>query len=293
MTNTERNVVMATVPVADVTAAAHELGAAGRWRRALGLLDATTVDGEAGRVQVALTAAEVALESDWFAGTSLAGERLSTAEKACAASDATGHADVWTLGFLRLRHDYGEQIRSGGGYRLGPDGKDPAALAELRGRGVELSERAPDEVRRGWAQMYLGLIADNLFAERDAAPAHYALALKAGEGEGGAGGDGLLAREALRHLGDHDHDAGRDAQALDRWRLAADVGARAGAVPGTLSQQLLLAVLARDSGDEAGAVALAGAAARWAAAIGAADLAARCTAFLDGTEPTAPPSDDA
>ncbi|MEV6010610.1 hypothetical protein AB0M29_27800 [Streptomyces sp. NPDC051976] len=293
MTNTEDNVVMAAVPVAEVTASALELGTGGRWRRALGLLDATAVDEEASRVRLALTAAEVALESDWFAGTALADDRLSAAEKVCATADEPGHAALWTLGFLRLRHDYAAQIRSGGTYRLGPDGKDPAVTAELRGRAVALTERAPDEVRRGWAHFYLGLITENLFAERDAAHPHFAAALRGGEGPDGDGdgGDGLLAREALRHLGDHDHDAGRDAQALSRWRLAADVGARAGAVPGTLSQQLLLAVLARDSGDEAGAVALAGAAARWAAAIGADDLAARCISFLDGADPTALPSD--
>jgi len=62
-------------------------------------------------------------------------------------------------------------------------------------------------------------------------------------------------------------------------------------VPGTLSQQMLLAVLARDAGDEAGAAALAAEIARWAAALGAERLAAQANGFLAGADPTAPPPD--
>jgi hypothetical protein len=60
-------------------------------------------------------------------------------------------------------------------------------------------------------------------------------------------------------------------------------------VCGTLSQQVLLAVLARDRGDEAGAAALAAEIARWAAALGARHIAAQAHAFLAGVDPTAPP----
>ena len=84
-------------------------------------------------------------------------------------------------------------------------------LAGLTRRAGELRKRAPDERRRGWAEMYLGLIADNLYGDRDAAPAHYEVALRAGKS-----GDDLLAREALRHLGDHDHDHGDHQLALER-----------------------------------------------------------------------------
>lgn len=172
-----------------------------------------------------------------------------------------------------------------GAFRAGPDGKDPAALASLRGFALSLRDGAPDTARRGWAEMYLGLIADNLFAERGCAPSHYEAALRAGES-----GDDLLSREALRHLGDHDHDAGDHVRALERWTRATELGARAGTVPGTLSQQLLLAVLARDAGDEPGAAALAREIARWARAAGAATVEAQAEAFLAGTDPTAPPT---
>jgi len=118
------------------------------------------------------------------------------------------------------------------------------------------------------------VIADNLFAERDVAPAHYQAALRASDA-----GDDLLAREALRHLGDHDHDNGDHELALDRWQRATVLGARAGAVTATLSQQLMLAVLARDAGDEAGATALAREISRWAGAIGATRLQAQAIRF--------------
>jgi hypothetical protein len=129
--------------------------------------------------------------------------------------------------------------------------------------------------------MYLGLILDNLFADRDAAPDHYTAALNAGES-----GDDLLAREALRHLGDHDRDRGDLNTARERWERATALGARAGLVAGTLSQQMLLAVLARDTGDEPGAVRLATEIARWSAAIGATTLHDQARSFLAG-EPVA------
>lgn len=70
------------------------------------------------------------------------------------------------------------------------------------------------------------------------------------------------------------------------------LGAHAGAVPGTLSRQMLLAVLARDAGDEAGASALAREVARWAAALGTVRVEAQAAGFLAGADPTAPPEND-
>ncbi|MCX4878417.1 hypothetical protein [Streptomyces sp. NBC_00847] len=127
------------------------------------------------------------------------------------------------------------------------------------------------------------LIADNHFSEHAAAPAHYASALEAGE----SGPDPLPAREALRHP--VDHDFGDPHRALERRRRATGLGGGAGTVPGTLSRQLLLAVPARDTGDEAGVRALATEIARWAGAIGAVHIEAETTAFLAGADPTAPP----
>src|SRR5689334_5743922 len=234
----------------EIREAARELAWAGRWRRALSLLDAT-----GGGFGVAVTAAEVALESDWFAGTALATERL-----AAAARLGSG----WDLDLLRLRHDYWILLHVDGALAPGPHGKDPAALAELCSRIAGLGERASDPVRHGWARMYQGLIADNLLDRRDLAPQHYAAALRAGENT-----DPRLEREALRHLGDHDRDNGDRAAAYAKWARATELSSRAGLVPGLLTQQILLAVLARDEGDEAGAMMLAREIARAAEAIGA------------------------
>ncbi|MEV3912242.1 hypothetical protein [Streptomyces canus] len=275
-----KNTTGTTVEFDELLASARELSLAGRWERALRLLDATTCDTAADRARLALAAAEVALQSDWFGGTDLTAGRAEQAEKMSSGAD-------WDLAFVRLRHAYFRLLRSEGHFRPGPEGKDPEALAGLRRIAHDLREDAPDEVRRGWASMYLGLIADNLFAERTAAPAHYEAALGAGE----SGGDDLLVREALRHLGDHDHDAGDHEGALERWRRATALGARAGMVPGVLTQQMLLAVLARDTGDEAGATALAREIARWAKAIGADHVHSQAAGFLAGADPTAAPQE--
>ncbi len=253
------------VPRRALAAAARALAHAGRWQDAAALLDAAPAD-----PLLALTAAQVAIESDWFAGTTSAPARLATATRLCAGLDDMGR---WDLAFVELRHAYRTQLMDA----------PPVTDVDVRALAVDLGATAPDAVRGGWAEMYQGLIADNLRDDRAAAPAHYHAALEAGEA------DPLLAREALRHLGDHDHGAGEQERALDRWRRATELGAAAGNVPGTLSQQLLLAVHARDAGNEAGAVALAGEVARWAGAIGAAGLAGQAAAIATGADPTPPP----
>ncbi|MGW2423783.1 hypothetical protein ACWC0C_31800 [Streptomyces sp. NPDC001709] len=267
----------AFVDVDQLLRAARELSTAGRWERAALLLDAVTADDPADRARLVRARAEVALDRDWFAGTDTAAARIEAAEREFPDGD-------WDTGFLRLRHTYARLLHVAGTLHIGPTGKDPEALAALRDRARDLYDAAPDEVRRGWAAHYRGLIADNHFADRTAAAGHYARALHAGED----GTDDLLAREALRHLGDQDHDSGDHERAQERWRRATALGARAGAVRGTLSQQLLLAVLARDTGDEAGAAALATEIVRWAEAIGADRLRAGAAAFLAGADPTAP-----
>ena len=75
-------------------------------------------------------------------------------------------------------------------------------------------------------------------------------------------------REALRHLGYHHGEAGDREQARQMWERSAELRQRVGAVPYALSQQLLLAGLARDTGDPDQARAVAGQVRRWARALG-------------------------
>ena len=147
-------------------------------------------------------------------------------------------------------------------------------LGDLSRRAGDLAESAPEPRSAGWAHMYHGLILDNLTGDRQAAPAHYAVALEAG--------DDQLTWEALRHLGDHDRDDGDLGRARERWERATSLAAANGRVGGTLAQQMLLAVLARDTGDEAGAVALAREVSRWTRAIGAVRQHRQAEAFLAG-----------
>ena len=275
----------AQVPAATLSTAALALAHAGRWDQAAALLDQAVPGTAAAQAELALLAAEIAVERDYVTGSREAPARIAAAESLARRGAGLADGGGWDLAFLGLRQQYAEQVTGpGGAARLGPRGRDAAETGRLRDRAGQLREAAPDGRRRGWADMCLGWIADNLYGERDLAPAHYEAALAAGQ----AAGDDLLVREALRHLGDHDHDRGDHAAALDRWQGATEAGARAGTVAGTLAQQLLLAVLARDAGDEAGARLLAGEVARWAAAARAVRIAAQAAAFLDGTDPTAP-----
>ena len=176
------------------------------------------------------------------------------------------------MAWVRLRRAYSLAIRNpDGSYRMGPGGREPGEADALVAEAIRLRDAAPDEVRRGWASVCLGWITDNVLADRDAAPAHYEVGLAAAR----ASGDPVLLFEAQRHLGDHAHDDGDLVGARERWEESTAAGGRARHIGGTLSQQLLLAVLHRDEGDEAGARAIAGEVLRWASAIGAAPVPRR------------------
>ncbi|MET7355321.1 hypothetical protein [Streptomyces mirabilis] len=151
MTNTA-STLRTAVPLDELIAAARELRIGERWGRATRLLDSAEATDPRSRARLALSAAEVALESDWFGGTSLAGPRLAAAEEFVEvlvesldgklADEA--HSDVgWDLDFLRLRHGYLGQVRVDGAFRAGPDGKDPDALDALRAHAERLRGGGP------------------------------------------------------------------------------------------------------------------------------------------------------
>ena len=254
-----------TTDLAAVREAALDLALATWYDEALRLLDATQTDDPQGRLLLALTAADVADRADHVFGRSEAPKRFEALDAELAAYEPDPSL-AWNVAWVRVRRGYSLAIRNpDGSYRMGPDGREPGEVDALVAEATRLRDEAPDEARRGWASMCLGWITDNLLADRDAAPAHYEPALEAAR----ASGDPVLLFEAQRHLGDHAHDDGDLAGARERWEESTAAGARARHIGGTLSQQLLLAVLHRDEGDEAGARAIAGEVLRWARAIGA------------------------
>ena len=250
-----------TTDIATVREAALDLALATCYDEALRLLDATQTDDPHGRVLLALTAADVADRADHVFGRSEATKRFEALDAELAAYEPDPSL-AWNVAWVRVRRGYSLAIRNpDGSYRMGPDGRESGEIDALVTEATRLRDEAPDGPRRGWASMCLGWITDNLLADREAAPAHYEPALEAAR----ASGDPVLLFEAQRHLGDHAHDDGDLAGARERWEESTAAGARARHIGGTLSQQLLLAVLHRDEGDEAGARAIAGEVLRWAA----------------------------
>ena len=270
--------------------AATRLALGLHFETALRILDATmpaTEDTDS-RIRLALTAADVADRAEMAAGAGSADARFAELDLLLAELDADETAR-WDADWLHLRRSYSQAIRNpDGSYRMGPDGRDPEEVRRLVDRALRVQDAAPDDVRRGWVSVCRGWITDNVLADRDAAPPLYAAGLDAGR----AGKDDVLVFEGQRHLGDHAHDDGDLADARERWQESAAAGARAGHVGGTLSQTLLLAVLLRAEGDEAGARAVADVVGRWATEIGARGVAAQAEGFLAGVDPTRAPEED-
>ncbi|HEX5086183.1 MAG TPA: hypothetical protein VFV89_00130 [Nocardioides sp.] len=271
----------ATTDLPALLDAVSALGRAARYDEALALLDATQPADEADRLALLMARAGVVGRRDYTRGVPSGADHPLDAATELARELGTGPTTSWDLAMLHLRRQYADQLVDG----IGPAGRDQAVVAAMTVEATRLRDTAPDDGRRGWALMCLGWIADNLRGDRDHAPAHYEQAL----GLGRAVDDPVLVFEAQRHLGDHAHDDGDHAAALAAWQESATAAARGGHVLGVLAQQVLLAVLARDAGDEAGARALAAETLRWADAVGAARLAAQAADVLAGVDPTQPP----
>ncbi|WP_020577703.1 hypothetical protein [Actinopolymorpha alba] len=257
-----------------VLSAASELVLGGRWDAAALLLDSTVVDDPLDRVRLALTVAAVETDRDFWLRTSGAEEALKRA--ASALETAPDRAFAWELDLLRLRRDYAEALFASGDAPTdeGPtDPTGPAAsvIADLTNRATELHEAAPAPARAGWTAFYHGLIVDVLAGDHASAPAHYEEALALAE----RWGDDVLASYALRHLGGHTQDAGDLERTKDLWERSTVLRQSTGFVPGALAQQILLAVLARETGDTAAASALATEIGRWARALGIEYVAAQ------------------
>jgi hypothetical protein len=261
---------MAEIAAQPLAAAAHALMLAGRWDQAASVLSAAAAANAGERAVLTVAEAEVAVDHDFWCRT----DRGSSALYRAAAAVADGPDDpalAFDVEFLQLRKDYATELFGPDDVpRFGPSGRDAAVVEDLAARADRLRAAAPDRGRGAAATFYAGLIADNLGGDGAAARAEFAAALAEAEEEG----EDLTVSEALRHLGYHAAEAGEAEQARQMWERSAELRQRAGAVPYALSQQLLLAGLARDSGNAEEARAVAGQVRRWAHALGVGILAA-------------------
>jgi tetratricopeptide (TPR) repeat protein len=266
----------APVAVDEIIVATTALSWTARWdiaRRLLASAQTTGLD-DAAVWRLALAGATTAVHHDFRT----AGPRW--APSAIAAAEAIADPDRrWDLDLLELQHEYGiELIGPDGQTAFGPDGHDPARLAALADRAEALMRSAPDVPTAGWAAFCRGLIADNLIGDRDGAPAWFSQALEAA----GQAEDDYLAGEALRHLGDHDEEAGDLERARARWERSAELWARIGNMTGVLAQQLLLAQLAVTEGRAPAGIAIASEVSRWAGALGLALYQKQADTLLAG-----------
>jgi tetratricopeptide (TPR) repeat protein len=258
-----------------LAAAARALMLAGQWDQAGALLRGAAPDGPGERAVLAVTQAEVAVNQDFWCRTGLAPVALD--EASAAVAEAPGDRGTgFDLELFRLQNDYATELFGPGeGLRSGPEDGDGTVAAGLAARAARLAGAAPDRGRSAAAWFYAGLIEDNLRGDAPAAQSAYATALAAAE----AAGDELAESDALRHLGYHASEAGDADRARRMWERSAEQRQRAGAVPYVLSQQLLLAELTRDGGDEAAARGLAAEVRRWAGALGIGLLESQATAL--------------
>jgi hypothetical protein len=255
---------MANLPATHVTAAAHALMLAGRWSQAATLLDAAAPADDAERAVLAVAAAEVAVDQDFWLRTG-SGSPLLT--RASTVAGGAGGVVSWDPDFVRLKHDYDVQLFGSGDAEpsWGPEGRDLAILDELAARAVALRDRAPDRARQARAAFYAGLIADNLRGDAVAGREFFEQARLAGE----EAGDHLIVSYALRHLAFGLAQSGDVAQARLMNARSMELRQQVGCVPHVLAQQLALAELAQtlpasEGGDAAWAAAVAGQVLTWA-----------------------------
>jgi hypothetical protein len=262
---------MVEITAQRLAAAAQSLKHAGQWAQACDLLGAAAAAGPSERAVLAVAAAEVCVDRDFWCLTTTADAALSRASTAVAEVAPAEDTLRWDLDLQYLRHDYFGQLQSPDGPRFGPEGRDPAVLEDLAARSRRLRALAPDGERTATATFYAGLVEDNLRDDHVAGEGLFAEALTVAE-EAGAE---LAASEALRHLGYWSSQHGDPDLAREQWERSTRLRQRAGAVPYVLAQFLLLAGLARDAGDEAKARTLASEVRAWALALGLGPLAAQ------------------
>jgi len=256
---------MTEIPAARLADAARALMLAGRWAQATELLSAASATDNGERSILAVTAAEVAVDQDFWTRTDGGSSALDLASAVGASvtgASVTGAGH--DLEFLRLKHDYNAVLFAG----FGGGERDPLVIAELAERATRLRDAAPSGSQRAWAAFYVGLIADVLSTDApgDGGPAARA-AYSQAHAVGAEAGDDLVVSYALRHLGYLDAQAGSVDAAKEQLSQSLELRQRLGCVPHSLAQQLALAELAHESGDVPWAQAVAGQVHAWASAL--------------------------
>ena len=275
---------MAKIALSVLVESSATLMRAGRWDDATHLLHAVEPEGAEERLILAAAEAEVAVDQDFAQRTDNAGAALEIVEEAL--SEVPDPVLGWDLRMLRLRKDYFVALFAGD---RGPEPEpapapapaDNPAAKELSERAELLRRDAPDEARAGASAFYAGLIADNLRGLTPTAFDYYTEALEIGERVR----DDLLASLALRHLGAHAHTAGDLKLARTQWERSTELRQKVGHLLGVLAQQTLLAVLARDEGNQAATAAIATEVNRWAHQAGIPALEAETATLMN--QPTA------
>ncbi|TCM44464.1 hypothetical protein [Kribbella sp. VKM Ac-2568] len=258
---------MAEIALSPLLESSAALMRAGRWGTATTLLQAVTPATPAERLAIAAALAEVAVDQDFAQQTINADHAL--AVLADALSETADPVTAWDADFLHLRKDYGIALVAGD--------REPAET--LAKRVERLRDLAPDDARAGHAAFYAGVIADNLRMLPADAFAAYTSALELGE----RSGDDLLVSLALRHLGDHAHTAGDLPLARTQWERSTELRQKVGHLLGTLAQQTLLAVLAKDEGNPIASTALATEVNRWSRQAALAWLEAQTAGMMNET----------
>jgi hypothetical protein len=270
---------MLQIPAGQVIGAARALMLAGRWALAGQLLGAASPGTPAERAAVSVAKATIAVDADFWHRTASAGAAV--AEAISSVTDAAGpEAELtvlrYDLDMLELQRAYFAELFGPDGPEAGSSGRDPAAADEIATRARHLRETAPDQRRRGSAAFWAGVIDDNLRGDAASARTLFSEAVAAGEETG----DDLLTAYGLRHLGYASDQAGDPALARQQWQRATELRQRAGCVPLTLAQQLLIAEAAVKD-DPGTALAVAAEVRQWAAALGITILETGAAALLE------------
>ena len=202
---------------------------------------------------------------DYTRGVRSSGHHPLDAAQELATRIGTGPTVAWDLAMLQLRRQYADQLVDG----IGPDGRDHVARGRDGPRGGP-----PARHRAGRRPPGLGLHVPGLVRRQPArGPGRGAGALRRGPRR--PAGRSTTRCWSSRRSGTWATTPTTTVTTAARWPAWQESTAGRGpgrARLGVLAQQLLLAVLARDAGDEAGARALAAEIRRWAEQLGATRL---------------------